>query len=145
MQYVLDTNTPNFPKMISGDAFREGLRQISTRPFRVVPYFDPSVWGGQWMKKVCGLSENEKNYGWCFDCVPEENSLLLKVEDTIVEIPSINLVLNHPVELLGPKVYSRFGAEFPIRFDFLDTFDGQNLSLQVHPLTDYIKNTFGMQ
>src|SRR5690606_21914355 len=49
-----------------------------------------------------------------------------------------------PEALLGEKVYSRFGAEFPIRFDFLDTIGGQKLSLQVHPKTDYIKNKFGM-
>jgi mannose-6-phosphate isomerase class I len=61
-----------------------------------------------------------------------------------VEIPSINLVFRHPIELLGDKVHARFGEEFPIRFDFLDTMGGQNLSLQVHPLTEYIQEKFGM-
>ena len=56
----------------------------------------------------------------------------------------MNLILCHPKELLGSKVYARFGAEFPIRFDLLDTMDGQNLSLQVHPMTDYIHRNFGM-
>ena len=49
-----------------------------------------------------------------------------------------------PRALLGEEVHARFGAEFPIRFDFLDTMQGQNLSLQVHPLTEYIQQEFGM-
>ena len=61
-----------------------------------------------------------------------------------MEIPAIDLVLQHPRELLGDDVFARFGAEFPIRFDFLDTVGGGNLSLQVHPLTAYIREHFGM-
>ena len=54
------------------------------------------------------------------------------------------MVFTHPRELLGQRTFARFGAEFPIRFDFLDTMEGGNLSLQVHPLTDYVQHTFGM-
>lgn len=90
------------------------------------------------MKDVCGLDKNAKNYAWSFDGVPEENSILLDYGNAVVELPAMDLVLYKPIELLGPKVYSRFGAEFPIRFDFLDTIGGQNLSLQVHPVTEYI-------
>jgi mannose-6-phosphate isomerase class I len=142
--YVLDTNLYNSPKMISGEAFRAGLKETASRPFRVVPFFDPGVWGGQWMKEVCDLDRSAENYAWCFDCVPEENSLLLKFGDIIVEIPSINVVFTHPIELLGDKVHARFGTEFPIRFDFLDTMGGQNLSLQVHPLIEYAQEKFGL-
>lgn len=142
--YILDTNLKDHPKMISGEAFRAGLKEAASRPFRVVPFFDPGVWGGQWMKEVCDLDRSAPNYAWCFDCVPEENSLLLKVADTIVEIPSIDVVLSHPRELLGEKVHGRFGTDFPIRFDFLDTMGGQNLSLQVHPLVEYAQEKFGI-
>lgn len=96
------------------------------------------------MKEICDLDKSKDNFAWCFDCVPEENSLNLKFDDVLFEIPSVNLVFEHPKELLGERVYARFGAEFPIRFDFLDTIDGGNLSLQVHPLTDYIQQEFGM-
>jgi mannose-6-phosphate isomerase class I len=129
---------------ITGDAFRATLRTAAQRPFRVVPFFDPGVWGGQWMKTLIGLDPSKANYAWCFDCVPEENSLLLEGDGGVIEIPALDLVLREPAQLLGEKTYARFGAEFPIRFDFLDTMDGGNLSLQVHPLTDYIQNVFGM-
>lgn len=144
IDFYLDTNKHQNPKMVTGEAFREGMKQICQQPFRLVPYFDPGVWGGQWMKEHCGLDKSEKNYAWSFDGVPEENSIYLKYGDITIETPAMNLVLYQPEQLLGMKNYCRFGAEFPIRFDFLDTMDGQNLSLQVHPLTEYIKSHFGM-
>lgn len=144
IDFLIDSNIIHHPKMITGDALRDGLKQVVKRPFRLVPYFDPGVWGGQWMKEHCGLDPKEDNYAWSFDGVPEENSLYLKYDETRIEIPAMDLVLYQPIELLGMKNYCRFGAEFPIRFDFLDTMDGQNLSLQVHPLTEYIKSHFGM-
>jgi mannose-6-phosphate isomerase class I len=76
--------------------------------------------------------------------VPEENSLLLGFGEQRVEVPAIDVVLSEPRALLGDAVHARFGAEFPIRFDFLDTMGGGNLSLQVHPLTEYIQDKFGM-
>jgi mannose-6-phosphate isomerase class I len=144
IDYLLDTNNQSVPKMIPGSALIEGLKQSLMRPFSVVPFFDPGPWGGQWMKEFCNLDPSESNYAWCFNCVPEENSLLLKFGDDLIEIPSINLVFFDPAKLLGDAVFSRFGDEFPIRFDFLDTIGGGNLSLQVHPLTSYIREKFGM-
>jgi len=144
--YVLDTNDRARPKLARGTAVREGLRRAAGQPFRVVPFCDPAPWGGQWMKGVCDLDPDAVNYGWCFDCVPEENSLYLGFGDVKnFELPSLDLVLQHPRELLGEAVRATFGDEFPIRFDFLDTMGGGNLSLQVHPLTEYIRRTFGMR
>lgn len=142
--FLLDTNKMGHPKLVKGKAIFEGLELASRQPFSVVPFFDPGPWGGQWMKEVCRLDPGQQNYAWCFNCVPEENSLLLKFGDDIIEIPSINLVFRYPRELLGNPVHARFGDEFPIRFDFLDTMDGENLSFQVHPLTEYIQEKFGM-
>jgi mannose-6-phosphate isomerase class I len=144
IDFFLDLNDRNRPKMITGPMFRGALRQVVKRPFRVVPFFDPGPWGGQWMRKVCALPDGPPNYAWCFDCVPEENSLLLGFGDARIELPAMDLILSHPRELLGDAVHGRFGTEFPIRFDLLDTMRGGNLSLQVHPLTEYIQEKFGM-
>lgn len=144
MDYYLDANTAGCPRMVTGRALISGLRAVTRTPFRLVPYFDPGVWGGQWMKEVCNLDRESPNYAWCFDGVPEENSLYLRFGGVRVETPAMNLLLTAPRLLLGERTFSRFGAEFPIRFDFLDTMRGQNLSLQVHPDTEYIHSRFGM-
>jgi len=143
--FLLDTTAASEPKMITGEAHLAALSTASTRPFRVVPFFDPGPWGGQWMREVCDLPDGPPNFAWCFDCVPEENSLLLEFSGGVrVEIPSINLVFRHPCELLGEPIHGRFGPEFPIRFDFLDTMGGGNLSFQVHPPKEYARTHFGL-
>lgn len=142
--YLLDTTIPGDPKLVTGTAFRRALTHAVSRPFRVVPLFDPGPWGGQWMKEVCDLDRDQINFAWCFDCVPEENSLRFRFGSVEIEVPAIDLVFAQPRALLGAPVHGRFGAEFPIRFDFLDTMAGGNLSLQVHPLTHYIQEQFGL-
>lgn len=144
MDFYLDMTTQGSPAMVDGAAYREALRQTTQRPFRMVPYFDPGVWGGNWMKDHFELPENGSNYAWSFDGVPEENSLLLDFGGHLIQTPALNLVLQQPRALLGDRVHARFGKEFPIRFDMLDTINGQNLSLQVHPLTEYIQQNFNM-
>ncbi len=143
-QFLLDTTRPGHPKLLTGAAFQEGLRHTATRPFRVVPFFDPGVWGGQWMKDTFDLDPAAPNLAWGFDCVPEENSLQLRYGEVTVEVPAQDLVMLQPRALLGERTFARFGAEFPIRFDLLDTMGGQHLSLQVHPLVQYMQEHFGL-
>ena len=144
IQYWIDSNNRQQPKMISDQQFRQGMERTVRSPFRVVPFFDPAPWGGQWMKEVCDLPREQQNYGWCFDCVPEENSLYLNLDGVLVEFPSQDLVLMFSRQLLGEQVWARFGKSFPIRFDFLDTMGGGNLSLQVHPTNEFFQREFGM-
>lgn len=143
LDFYLDTLSQPVT-MVDNTAFHAGLDACLKTPFRLNPFFDPGVWGGKWMEEVCDLPPTAKNYAWCFDGVPEENSLTLSYNGTTLTMPAINLVLARPAGLLGERNYARFGAEFPIRFDFLDTMGGGNLSLQVHPSTDYIQQHFGM-
>ena len=144
VDFWLDTHIANEPRLIDKETFFKGIEETVKTPFRVVPFFDPAPWGGQWMKEVCGLNPEKENYGWCFDCVPEENSLYFEVNGVRFELPSVDLVLLKSRELLGEPVEARFGKDFPIRFDFLDTVGGGNLSVQVHPTTQFIRENFGM-
>ena len=83
----------NLRRCLSKETFFKGIEETIKNPFRVVPFFDPAPWGGQWMKEVCGLNPEKENYGWCFDCVPEENSLYFEVNGVRFELPSVDLVL----------------------------------------------------
>ena len=132
------------PHLVTAEAFRAGLDRGHVRGRSGSCPSSTRGRGAAVDGEVVGLEPVDDNYAWCFDCVPEENTLLLDADGTVVEIPAMDLVLSRPRELLGPLTFARFGAEFPIRFDFLDTMGGGNLSLQVHPLTDYIPDTFGM-
>ena len=140
----VDLTDEQDPRMLSGEVLREAVAHAVKRPFRVVPFFDPGPWGGQWMKEKFDLPDGPSNYAWGFDCVPEENSLLFGFGDREFKLPAVVLVHEGSQALLGNLVLQRFGAEFPIRFDFLDTVAGGNLSLQVHPSTAYIREYFGM-
>ncbi len=144
VDYWLDTTSHETPCIIDQSTFFSGMNKAASGPFRVVPFFDPAPWGGQWMKEVFDLDRSAVNYGWGFDCVPEENSLLFCIGGAEFETPSINLVFLKSRELLGAHIVATFGKEFPIRFDFLDTMDGGNLSLQVHPTKEFARKAFGI-
>jgi mannose-6-phosphate isomerase class I len=49
----------------------------------------------------------------------------------------------HPTRVLGSHVRGLFGTSFPIRFDYLDTVGGGNLSVHCHPGATDMAEVFG--
>jgi len=140
-----DTQWLDTLNWIKAEDLRNSLTAMSKTVFRPRPWFDPGVWGGQWMKeRFHELAQDEVNYAWSFEIIAPENGLVLESSGKLLEISFDTLMFQESKNILGSG-HQQFGDYFPIRFDFLDTFDGGNLSVQCHPALDYIQENFGEQ
>jgi mannose-6-phosphate isomerase class I len=140
--FVDGTQSSN-PRWIEGAALRAALHELAQRPFRMKPWFAPGPWGGQWMKEHFDLPREQPNYAWSFEVIAPENGILLGDGRLTLECPFDLLLWQETDAVLGPAVAARYGSYFPLRFDYLDTMGGTNLSCQVHPRLDYIRDEFG--
>ena len=140
---LVDEQRPDEPAFMTGDDFRGGLDAMARNYFRVRPWFEPGPWGGQWIKShVPSVEQAAPNYAWSFELISPENGIAFESGGTILEASFDFLMFRAHREVLG-EFAAAFGYEFPIRYDFLDTFGGGNLSLQCHPRPGYIHENFG--
>ncbi|WP_327713200.1 class I mannose-6-phosphate isomerase [Streptomyces sp. NBC_00464] len=132
------------PASLDGAAVRATLAALAAGPVRTRPFFNSTPWGGQWAARELGFEPRGGNTALGYELIAPEAGILVGQDAAAqVEIPFQLLCELHPEEFLGPDVHRRYGTSFPIRFDYLDTVGGGNLSLHLHPQEQYMRETFG--
>ncbi|MFN2323693.1 MAG: class I mannose-6-phosphate isomerase [Trueperaceae bacterium] len=131
------------PVSVAGDDLRASLDALARAPFRARPWFEPGVWGGQWLKeRIPALPRAAPNYAWSFELITPENGLVFDGGGVLFETRFGSLMLQAAARVLG-RGAARFGSTFPIRFDYLDTVGGGPLSVQCHPRPEATRADFG--
>ena len=140
---LIDMHEASGPTFVDVRLFLEGMAFAAQRPFRLRSIFMPGVWGGQRLQDfIPDLPPEWPNCAWGFEVVAPENSITFDIAGVPLRI-SFDLFMHFESErILGRENRRRFGDFFPIRFDFLDTMQGTNLSCQVHPPDAYINAHF---
>ncbi|MFJ6086828.1 class I mannose-6-phosphate isomerase [Streptomyces sp. NPDC092369] len=140
----IDVQDATTPTSLDGAALRSTLEHLARGPVRTRPYFNSTPWGGQWAASELGFTPQAGNTALGYELIAPEAGVLIGREDgPQVEVPFQLLCVLHPQAMLGEEVHRAFGTSFPIRFDYLDTVGGGNLSLHCHPQERYMREVFG--
>lgn len=144
IDWWIDMQAPDVPALLDGPALRATLADLASRPFRVRPTFNMTPWGGHWAQQRLGQNVGARNTALGYELIAPESGILIGDADgPKVEIPFQLAVTLHPRRLLGDAVHEVFGTSFPVRFDYLDTVGGGNLSVHCHPRSRYMREVFG--
>ncbi len=104
----------------------------------------PKIWGGKKLENFFSLKNLMKNYGesWEVSVIKGFESV---VNTGYFKNNKLNEIIEkYPIEILGNKVYKKYGLNFPLLIKFIDV--NKPLSIQVHPNDESARashNSFG--
>lgn len=118
--------------------------QAKVYPLQFEPILKDRIWGGTKLKTEFNKPIESETTGesWELSTVSGDVSVISNGEYQGKSLTE--LIQSFPEEILGAKVYQKYGTEFPLLFKFLDARD--DLSIQVHPNDELAKerhNSFG--
>ncbi len=113
-------------------------------PLIFKPILKERIWGGNKLKSLFGKELESEQTGESWELSTVENDISTIANGIYQDTLFTDLIAEFPKEILGDKVYSQFGTQFPLLFKFLDA--SEDLSIQVHPNDEMAQkrhNSFG--
>ncbi|MCD0473725.1 class I mannose-6-phosphate isomerase [Flavobacterium sp. EDS] len=113
-------------------------------PFQFEPILKERIWGGEKLKTVLNKPITSKITGESWELSTVEGDVSIVANGSLKGKTLTGIIEELPNEILGTKVYKRFGKQFPLLFKYLDA--REDLSIQVHPNDKLAKerhNSFG--
>ncbi|MCS7003715.1 MAG: class I mannose-6-phosphate isomerase [Cytophagales bacterium] len=121
------------------------LAKVRLYPLKFETIFKNKIWGGQKIRTILG-----KDFGNLPNCGETWEISGVKGNISVVQLGGlkgknlVELIDIYKGELVGHKIYKKFGDEFPLLVKFIDAND--DLSIQVHPNDELARkrhNSFG--
>ncbi len=113
-------------------------------PLQFDPILKDRIWGGEKLKTVLNKPITSKITGESWELSTVEGDVSVVANGSLKGKALTDIIEEFPSEILGTKVYKRFGKQFPLLFKYLDA--REDLSIQVHPNDELAKerhNSFG--
>jgi mannose-6-phosphate isomerase len=118
--------------------------KLRSYPLQFEPILKERIWGGEKLKTILNKPIVSKITGESWELSTVEGDVSIVVNGELKGKSLMDLIDEMPNEILGTKVYERFGKQFPLLFKYLDA--REDLSIQVHPNDKLAKerhNSFG--
>jgi mannose-6-phosphate isomerase len=113
----------------------------SLYPLRFHPIYKPLIWGGEKLRECYGKTDAPEKTGESWEISQVEDNISL-VSNGFLEGKSLeDVIQKYKGELLGQRVFERFGNRFPLLTKFIHSND--DLSIQVHPGDEYAAEHHG--
>lgn len=113
-------------------------------PLKFEPIYLEKIWGGNRLKTLLNKKYDTKNCGESWEISGVEGNISVVANGFLKGNDLSELIEIYMGDLVGDKVYEKFGNEFPLLIKFIDAQD--DLSIQVHPNDELSKerhNAFG--
>lgn len=106
------------------------MEDIKLYPLRFIPIIKNKIWGGHKLKNILGKDATDQSgESWEISGVEGYQSIISN--GPLKGKPLDEVISVFKEKLLGIKIYSKFGSDFPLLIKFIDA--NTDLSIQVHP------------